>query len=162
HRGHGSACHRKTGMTIVYMFPGQNSRHPEMIDRLRQWSGCTRILQDASDTLGRDISSHYRASNPRMFSHNRDVQIGVFLAAYILSEQLATESIRSEASLSLSLSEYNHLVDIGALSFANALRLLDTQNKAYENGPRGLMVSVFPYEQEQMRQSLGTETDISI
>jgi len=149
-------------MTIVYMFPGQNSRHPEMIDRLRQWSGCTRILQDASDILGRDISSHYRAGNPQMFLHNRDVQIGVFLAAYILSEQLAAEGIRSEASLGLSLGEYNHLVDIGALSFANALRLLDARGKAYENGPRGLMVSVFPCEREQVRQSLGTAADVSI
>jgi [acyl-carrier-protein] S-malonyltransferase len=149
-------------MTIVYMFPGQNSRYPEMIDRLRQWSGCARILQDASDILGRDISSHYRASNPHMFSHNRDVQIGVFLAAYILSEQLAAEGIRPEASLGLSLGEYNHLVDIGALSFVSALRLLEARGQAYENGPRGLMVSVFPCEREQVRQSLGTAADISI
>jgi [acyl-carrier-protein] S-malonyltransferase len=149
-------------MTIVYMFPGQNSRYPEMIDRLRQWSGCARILQAASDILGRDISSHYRAGNPQMFSHNRDVQIGVFLAAYILSEQLAAEGIRPEASLGLSLGEYNHLVDIGALSFASALCLLDARGRAYENGPHGLMMSVFPCEREQVRQALGTAADISI
>src|SRR5215467_9792521 len=149
-------------MTIVYMFPGQNSRYPEMIDRLRQWSGCARILQDASDILGRDISSHYRASNPQMFSHNRDVQIGVFLAAYIFSEQLATEGIRPDASLGLSLGEYNHLVDIGALSFASALRLLDARGSAYENGPRGLVMSVFPCDREQVTQALGPLADISI
>src|SRR6266850_739101 len=97
-------------MTIVYMFPGQNSRYPEMIDRLRQWSGCDRILQDASDVLGRDLPSHYRAGNPQMFSHNRDIQLGVFLAAYIHSERLATEGIRPDASLGLSLGEYKHLV----------------------------------------------------
>jgi [acyl-carrier-protein] S-malonyltransferase len=148
-------------MTIVYMFPGQNSRYPEMIDRLRQWRGCDRILRDASDVLKRDLGSHYRSENPQMFSHNRDVQIGVFLAAYIFSERLAAEGIRPDASLGLSLGEYNHLVDIGALSFASALRLLDARGWAYENGPRGLMMSVFPCDREQVRQALGA-ADISI
>jgi [acyl-carrier-protein] S-malonyltransferase len=149
-------------MTIVYMFPGQNSRYPEMIDRLRHCSGCDRILQDASDVLGRDLRSHYRSANSQMFSHNRDVQIGVFLAGYIFAERLATEGIRPDASLGLSLGEYNHLVDIGALSFASALRLLDARGSAYENGPRGLMMSVFPCDREQVTQALGAVADISI
>jgi [acyl-carrier-protein] S-malonyltransferase len=149
-------------MTIVYMFPGQNSRYPQMIDHLRQWNGCSRVLQDASDVLGRDVDAHYRAENAQMFSHNRDVQIGVFLAAYIIGEHLAAEGVRSDASLGLSLGEYNHLVDIGALSFANALRLLDSRGAAYENGPRGLMMSVFPCDREQVKQALPATADISI
>jgi [acyl-carrier-protein] S-malonyltransferase len=149
-------------MTIVYMFPGQNSRHPEMIEHLQQWNGCDRILRDASDVLGRDVRAHYRAGNPQIFSHNRDVQIGVFLAAYILGERLAAEGIRCDASLGLSLGEYNHLVDIGALSFASALRLLDARGAAYENGPRGLMTSVFPCDRRQVKQALPAAADISI
>ncbi len=149
-------------MTVVYMFPGQNSRYPQMIDRLREWNGCGRILQDASDVLGRDVNAHYRAENPQMFSRNRDVQIGVFLAAYILGERLAAEGIRSDASLGLSLGEYNHLVDIEALSFASALRLLDARGAAYQNGPRGLMMSVFPCDREQVKEALSPAADISI
>jgi [acyl-carrier-protein] S-malonyltransferase len=141
-------------MTVVYMFPGQNSRYAEMIDRQREWSGCERILQDASDVLGRDLSAHYRSNNSQMFSQNRDVQIGVFLAAYILGERLAAEGIRSAASLGLSLGEYNHLVEIGALSFTSALRILDARGHAYENGPRGLMMSVLPCAANQVQQAL--------
>jgi [acyl-carrier-protein] S-malonyltransferase len=141
-------------MTIVYMFPGQNSRYTEMIDRQREWSGCERILQDASDVLGRDLSAHYRAENAQMFCHNRDVQIGVFLAAYILGETLAAAGIRSAGSLGLSLGEYNHLVEIGALSFASALRILEARGLAYENGPRGLMMSVLPCDESQVQQAL--------
>jgi [acyl-carrier-protein] S-malonyltransferase len=156
--------HRSTSfiVTIVYMFPGQNSRCPDMIDRLRFWNGCGRILENASDVLGRDLAVHYSADNLQMFSHNRDVQVGVFLAGYILSEWLATEGIGADASLGLSLGEYNHLVDIGALSFASALRLLDARGRAYENGPRGMMMSVFPCDHEQVRQALGTAADLSI
>ena len=141
-------------MTIVYMFPGQNSRYAEMIDRQRQWSGCERILRDASDVLGRDLSAHYRAENAQMFLKNRDVQVGVFLAAYILSERLAAAGIHSAASLGLSLGEYNHLVEIGALSFESALRILDARGRAYENGPRGLMMSVLPCDESQVQQAL--------
>jgi [acyl-carrier-protein] S-malonyltransferase len=149
-------------MKIVYMFPGQNSRYPGMIERLRHWDGCDRVLQDASDVLGRDVRSHYSSRNPQMFSHNRDVQIGVFLAAHIVGERLAAEGIRADASLGLSLGEYNHLVDIGALSFAGALRLLDARGRAYERGPRGLMMSVFPCEREQVVHALDAGADICI
>ena len=154
-------------MTIVYMFPGQNSRHLQMIDQQRGWSGCERILRDASDVLRRDLSAHYRAHNAEMFSRNRDVQVGVFLAAYILAERLASAGIHSDASLGLSLGEYNHLVDIGALSFANALRILDARGSAYENAPRGRMVSVLPCDAGQVQQALASTTvpgsaDISI
>jgi len=141
-------------MTIVYMFPGQNSRYAEMIDRQRHWSGCERILRDASDVLGRDLSAHYRGANAQMFLKNRDVQVGVFLAAYILGERLAAAGIRPAASLGLSLGEYNHLVEIGALSFESALRILDARGRAYENGPRGLMMSVLPCEESQVQQAL--------
>src|SRR5262245_11732264 len=141
-------------MTIVYMFPGQNSRYPQMIDHQREWDGCERILQDASDVLGRDVSAHYRADHQPMFSHNRDVQIGVFLAAYILGERLAAAGIRSDASLGLSLGEYNHLVEIGALTFTSGLRILDARGSAYENGPRGLMMSVLPCDAGQVQQAL--------
>src|SRR5262245_2901675 len=141
-------------MTIVYMFPGQNSRYPQMIDRQREWSGCERILQDASDVLGRDLSEHYRSGNSQMFSQNRDVQIGLFLAAYILGKRLAAAGIRSDASLGLSLGEYNHLVEIGALSFTSALRILDARGRAYEKGPLGLMMSVLPCDADQVQQAL--------
>jgi [acyl-carrier-protein] S-malonyltransferase len=140
-------------MTTVFMFPGQNSRYPEMIDALRPWSGCERILRDASDVLGRDLSGHYRSGNPEMFSHNRDVQVGVFLTSYMLSQRLAGEGLRADASLGLSLGEYNHLVQIGALSFEDALRLLDARGDAYDGGPRGLMMSVFPCDADQVKEA---------
>jgi [acyl-carrier-protein] S-malonyltransferase len=140
-------------MTLVFMFPGQNSRYPQMIDALRPWSGCEQILRDASDVLGRDLSEHYRSRNPEMFSHNRDIQIGVFLASYTLSRRLADEGLRSDASLGLSLGEYNHLVEIGALSFEDALRLLEARGDAYQAGPRGLMMSVFPCDVDQVKEA---------
>src|SRR5436305_5074215 len=124
-----------------------------MIARLRQWDGTDRILDEASDVLGRDLVKHYDPGNAGMFSHNRDVQTSVFLACYIYSQWLAAEGFHSAASLGLSLGEYNHLVESGALSFQDALRILEARGSAYENGPRGLMVSVFPCGIELVEQA---------
>ena len=141
-------------MTVVYMFPGQNSRYPEMIHRLRHWNGCDPIVREASEILGRDLAAQYEPTNADMFASNIDVQIGVFLAGYILTRWLAEEGIHPDASLGLSLGEYNHLVEIGALNFSGALHLLEARGQAYENGPRGLMMSVFPCEQDQVAEAL--------
>src|SRR5262249_34120483 len=85
--------------------------------------------------------------------------IGVFLTSYMLSSRLAQEGLHSDASLGLSLGEYNHLVEIGALSFEEALQILEARGCAYQDGPRGLMISVFPVDADQVRQALRVAAD---
>ena len=142
-------------MQYVFMFPGQNSRYPEMLDRLRSVTPITdRVLHEASDALDRNFVEHYRGDNPDIFGRNRDVQIGVFLTNFIYARVLEAEGIRPDASVGLSLGEYNHLVEIGALSFRSALRLLDARGAAYDDAPSGLMMSVFPCQPDQVEEAL--------
>ena len=131
--------------SLTFLFPGQNSRYPAMIDRLvgadrenLQW------IERASDALGRDLARHYHASNPDIFARNRDVQVGVFLANHLHWQNLERAGIHADRSAGLSLGEYNHLVHIGALEFDDAVRLLDGRGAAYERGPSGKMAAVFP------------------
>jgi [acyl-carrier-protein] S-malonyltransferase len=134
------------------MFPGQSSRYPEMIEKLLTlgpWNG--EILERASDTLGRDLRSHFSPRNKAMFARNRDVQVGVFLANHMYCESLGVAGVTGGLSLGLSLGEYNHLVHIGALDFDQALRLLDARGQAYEQGPEGAMASVFPIAFDRLR-----------
>ena len=138
-------------MKIVFMFPGQTSRYPGMIEKLLTvgpWND--EILDRASDALRRDLRAHFDRRNEAMFARNRDVQIGVFLANHMYCESLHRLGIRADLSLGLSLGEYNHLVHIGALDFDQALRLLDARGRAYEQGPEGAMASVFPIEIDQL------------
>lgn len=132
-------------MRLAYMFPGQSSRYPEMIERLLAlgpWNG--EILDRASEVLRRDLRAHYSRRNEAMFARNRDVQLGVFLANHMHCESLRMAGISADLSLGLSLGEYNHLLHIGALDFDQALRLLEARGRAYEQGPEGAMASVFP------------------
>ena len=134
-------------MTLVFMFPGQSSRYPGMLNKLVGLNAeCGRLLQQASKILDRDLAAHYREDNPEVFARNVDVQIGVFLANHMFLQILEEAQLTADVSLGLSLGEYNHLVHIGALGFEDALRTVEQRGEAYDAGPRGAMASVMPMD----------------
>ena len=139
-------------MRAIFLFPGQSSRYPEMIDRLCEHAPeeASRVLGEASELLGRDLRAFYSAGNPDMFATNRGIQVGVFLATHIHLLAIEEAGVRAALSLGLSLGEYNHLVHIGAIRFADAVRLVDARGAAYDAGPEGAMVSVFPLPVEDL------------
>jgi [acyl-carrier-protein] S-malonyltransferase len=150
-------------MKLVYMFPGQNSRYPQMIAQLRSLTPIAEdVLDEASDVLSRDLRAHFLPENAGMFDCNRDVQVGVFLASHILLKALEAEGIQAEASAGLSLGEYNHLVHTGALRFDDALPLLVARGDAYDHAPQGRMMSVFPCDVQQVESALEGSVDIGI
>ncbi|HEY4059902.1 MAG TPA: ACP S-malonyltransferase [Kofleriaceae bacterium] len=138
-------------MTIVFMFPGQSSRYPEMIEKLVSAHAVARAaVEHASEILGRDLGAHYRGADP--LATNRDVQIGVFLANELHARVLAAAGVVASWSLGLSLGEYNHLVHIGALDLETALRIVDARGRLYDEAVGGAMVSVFPVDAEVVEQ----------
>lgn len=138
-------------MKIVFMFPGQSSRYPEMLKKLLdQGPGNRAIVQNAADVLGRDLVKDFRPDNRSIFDSNQNIQIAVFLANYIHAAMLRTRGIEPGLSLGLSLGEYNHLVDIGALSFEAALRLVAVRGALYDQGPEGAMAAVGPIALESL------------
>ncbi len=138
-------------MTLVFMFPGQSSRDPGMFERLLALRPRNReIFEQASDVLGRNLKKHYQTDNPDVFATNREVQVGVFLANHMYCESLRAGGLTAAFSLGLSLGEYNHLVHIGALSFEEALRVVDERGALYDAGPAGAMASVFPLDYEPL------------
>ncbi len=139
--------------TLVFMFPGQSSRYPGMLDKLaRLHRRAGEVLAYASDVLGRDLRAKYSEDNPGAFERNVDVQIGVFVANHMMLSALQAEGVDAELSLGLSLGEYNHLVHIGALEFTDALRLVQARGEAYDAGPRGQMASVQPLDLDTLEE----------
>jgi [acyl-carrier-protein] S-malonyltransferase len=124
-------------------------------------------VERASDIVGRDLFATYTVGNPDMLARNRDVQIGVFLANHLYRQSLEHEGVHAEYSAGLSLGEYNHLVHIGALTFDDALRVLETRGTAYERGPRGKMTAVFPVDAQDVetlieRMALSREVNVGM
>ncbi len=139
-------------MSLVFMFPGQSSRYPGMLHKIAAIDdGGWELVEEASDLLGQDLKQHYREDNPDAYGCNKDVQIGVFLANHLFLRLLGKAGIAAEASLGLSLGEWNHLVHIGVVSFRDALQAVWQRGAAYDDGPRGAMASVFPIELEELQ-----------
>ena len=145
------------------MFPGQSSKYPGMIDRILEiWPAGIACVSQASEVLGRDLGALYRADNEQALLRNRDVQVGVFLANHLHMRAVEAGGLHADYSLGLSLGEFNHLVHIGALDFVDALRIVEARGALYDDGPRGMMVALFPIEIEMVEslvdrvRSIGT------
>lgn len=110
------------------------------------------VLAEASEALGQDVAGLFDPFRDNPFTTNREVQIGVFLANEIHRRRLARCGIEPVASLGLSLGEYNHLVEIGAISFEDALVLVAARGRVYDDGPSGMMVSLYPTSREAVEQ----------
>jgi [acyl-carrier-protein] S-malonyltransferase len=112
-------------MNVVFMFPSQSSRYAGMIRKLVALRPAARqVLADASAELGEDLESRYLRDGADVFAEKRDQRLGLFLVNYMYQRVLEAEGVTARYSLGFSLGEYNHLVHIGALAFADALRIL--------------------------------------
>lgn len=123
------------------------------------WPEVTRdVMREAQAALSRDLSGWCVRVEPTC---NQDVQLAVFLTTHVHLAALRREGHDAPVSLGLSLGEYNHLVHIGALPFADALRLVSARGEAYDAGPRGAMAAVFPLSEEELRPLLAGDVEIA-
>lgn len=138
---------------IVFMFPGQSSAVAGLFATARSVDpgGTEALLDQASSVLGRNIERYVAEDG---LASNHCVQVAVFVCNHLHLSALEGLGLRASLSLGLSLGEYNHLVHIGALSFAEALRLVDARGRAYDSGPDGVMAAVFPVTREELEPIL--------
>lgn len=129
--------------TKLFLFPGQSSASPEAISRARASHPAAEDLAErVRAVLGDARAMQYLDPRGAILRSNRDIQIVVFVATQMYLSALQAEGLIAASSLGLSLGEYSHLVDIGALDFADALRLVDERGRCYDESPPGIMATV--------------------
>ncbi len=134
---------------VVFLFPGQSSVDPALLVRARQaHPAAEEVIHIARRVLGPARTSVYLDPSGAPLRSNRDVQVTVFLATQMYLAGLAAEGVRSAASAGLSLGEYSHLVDIGALAVDDALYLVDERGRCYDEAPAGMMVTVLAVDHD--------------
>jgi [acyl-carrier-protein] S-malonyltransferase len=84
------------------------------------------------------------------FSSNRTIQVSVLAVTLGWREVVESHGLHSDASAGLSLGEYAHLVDGGALEPEDALALVAERGALYDAGPRGAMAALFPVTWEDL------------
>lgn len=139
-------------MPIVLLFPGQSSRYPGALHKVAtaRPDVVRPLFAQAEALLGRRIAEFDQPGAHRNF----EIQISVFLANQAFAEILRSEGVEGDASIGLSLGEYNHLLHIGALGFDDALRLVAARGAAYDNGPAGAMGAVFPVDESAVLDAI--------
>ena len=127
-------------MSFIFLFPSQSARYPGMLEHILElYPPGEDLVRQAERVLDIDLQEatlHYR--------DNRDVQLGVFVVNYLYQRWLESHEVRAVASVGTSLGELNHLVHIGALSYEEGLRLVDQRGRAYDEGPEGARLVLFP------------------
>lgn len=122
------------------------------------WPDLTaRVLAQASRALDRDLSPWVEEATD---ARNEDLQLGVFLTSHIHLLAFERLELTPHASLGLSLGELNHVVDIGAIDFDDAVRLVSARGRAYDAGPSGTMAAVFPLEESALTPLLPDGVEI--
>ncbi|MEZ4433238.1 MAG: ACP S-malonyltransferase [bacterium] len=149
--------------TPIVLFPGQSAYHPDMLRVAveRAPALASPLVEEAAEAIGFDLAAAV-ATTER--PDNRLVQLGVFVANHLHLAALRAAGVPPGLGAGMSLGEYNHLVDIGALDFSAALALVDARGRLYDAGPAGVMIALFPVEAavvEEAIAALGVPVTIS-
>jgi [acyl-carrier-protein] S-malonyltransferase len=96
-------------------------------------------------------AARYVSDSLTDFSSNRTVQVSVTSVTLGWLEILRDAGLHSTASAGLSLGEYAHLVDAGALEADDALALVARRGELYDGGPEGSMAAIFPTSWEDLQ-----------
>jgi [acyl-carrier-protein] S-malonyltransferase len=134
---------------VVFLFPGQSSVSVAAISRAHgSHPAAETVAACARQVLGDQRAAQYLDPAGAGVHSNRDIQLTVFLASQMYLAALKAEGITASASLGLSLGEYSHVVDIGALALDDALQLVDERGRCYDESPQGIMATVLAVDRE--------------
>lgn len=120
---------------LIFLFPGQSSRDPEMLERLLAVHGG--VAKRARER----IQARLQPESP-----NLEVQLSVTAVNLAYLELADAHGLSAQASAGMSLGEYSHLVHIGAIEAEACLDLIAARGQAYDRGPPGAMIALQPVE----------------
>ncbi|TCL58299.1 [acyl-carrier-protein] S-malonyltransferase [Hydrogenispora ethanolica] len=111
---------------IAFLFPGQGSQYVGMGKEFYEnFPQAKAVFDEADQVLGRKISELCFAGPEEALKDTRNAQPAIFTVSIAAWKVLTAEGIRADYVAGHSLGEYSALVASGALTFAEALCLLN-------------------------------------
>ncbi len=144
-------------MKTAFLFPGQGSQYPGMLDGFDRPEENRRI-SEACEILGTDILAISRNEPPGSLDLTFWTQPSILLASILALDRIRETRV-PDVVLGHSLGEYSALVAAGALSFADAIRLVHMRGRFMQEAVpegEGLMAAVLGPERERVEEILAT------
>lgn len=116
-------------MRILFTFPGQGAQRAGMLHALPSAASIRETLNEASDTLARDVLMLDTADALRS---SAAVQIALLVGGVAMGRHLVDVAGPPDAVAGLSIGAYPAAVVAGVASFADALRLVERRAQAME------------------------------
>ena len=137
-------------MKTIFLFPGQGSQYVGMGKSLAEsHEGARRLLQEADEVLGFKLSALMADGPEDELKATQNTQPALFVVSQMAALVLSESGIKPDLAAGHSLGEYSALAAVGALSFADGLRLVRLRgNLMAEAGVRrpGAMAAVLGLE----------------
>jgi [acyl-carrier-protein] S-malonyltransferase len=139
---------------ILYVFPGQGSQYPGMgSDLCQEYAVARKIYAQASDVLGFDIAELSFTDPKEQLNQTRFTQPALLthsIACLEVFKELSDDRLKPDLTAGHSLGEYSALVAAKALSFENALKLVQKRGELMSEHGEGEM-SAFPLDLDTIR-----------
>lgn len=120
---------------LALLYPGQGAQTPGFLHRLPPHAVVASTLEEASDILSIGINS---IDSSDALRSSVAVQISLVVAGVATQRRLAHAGLEADAHAGLSVGAYAAAVGCGALSFADALRMVkvraELMERAYPSG----------------------------
>ncbi len=141
---------------IAFVFPGQGAQHVGMgVDLAERHVPARRVFEEASDSVGYDLLALCRDGPEEVLRETRNTQPAVLACSHAAAVALAEEGIRPDIAAGLSLGEYAAFVTAGALSFGDAVALVQQRGRFMQEaveGRRTAMAAVMGLPSEQVEE----------
>ncbi|NBB10576.1 malonate decarboxylase subunit epsilon [Pseudomonas sp. SLFW] len=122
-------------MSSLWAFPGQGAQQAGMLHALPSDPLIDDCLREASDALNEDVLD---LDSAQALQSTRAVQLCLLIAGVACSRLLMAQDIKPDYVAGLSIGAYPAAVIAGALSFADAVRLVALRGELMQNAyPQG-------------------------
>ncbi|MGH2405491.1 MAG: ACP S-malonyltransferase [bacterium] len=128
---------------IAFVFPGQGAQYVGMgVDLADRHSVARRAFEEASDAVGIDLLALCRHGPEERLRETENTQPAILACSWAVAATLAASGIRPGLAAGLSLGEYTALVAAGALTFADAARVVRQRGRFMQDAAEGRAVSM--------------------